>query len=78
MFRRVAKQLAAASVAARPGGTAAPRTFTSSSARATTVLCVRKDGDVVLMADGQVTLGSQVVIGETEDPWSVLLLNMLH
>ena len=61
MFRRVAKQLAAASVAARPGGTAAPRTFTSSSARATTVLCVRKDGDVVLMADGQVTLGSQVV-----------------
>ena len=61
MLRRVAKQLAAASVAARPGGAPSARTFTSSSARATTVLCVRKDGDVVLMADGQVTLGSQVV-----------------
>ena len=61
MLRRVAKQLAAASGAARPGGAPSARTFTSSSARATTVLCVRKDGDVVLMADGQVTLGSQVV-----------------
>ena len=61
MLRQVARQLASASVAARHGGAAAPRTFTSSSARATTVLCVRKDGDVVLMADGQVTLGSQVV-----------------
>lgn len=28
---------------------------------ATTVLCIRKDGEVVIMADGQVTLGSQVV-----------------
>mmetsp|Transcript_42735 Transcript_42735/g.109400 ORF Transcript_42735/g.109400 Transcript_42735/m.109400 type:complete len:233 (-) Transcript_42735:16-714(-) len=28
---------------------------------ATTVLCVRKDGEVVIMADGQVTLGSMVM-----------------
>jgi len=61
MLRRVAKQLAAASTSARHVGALSSRTFMSSSARATTVLCVRKDGEVVLMADGQVTLGSQVV-----------------
>ncbi|KAL6784277.1 HSLV1 [Auxenochlorella protothecoides x Auxenochlorella symbiontica] len=29
--------------------------------RSTTVLCVRKDGEVVLIADGQVTMGGTVV-----------------
>lgn len=38
------------------------RTFASSGDyHATTVLCVRKEGEVVVMADGQVTMGSQVV-----------------
>ena len=31
------------------------------SMKATTVLCVRKKGEVVIMADGQMTLGSEVV-----------------
>lgn len=56
MLRRAVSQLAASAARGAPG-----RTFSSSSAHATTVLCVRKDGEVVLMADGQVTLGSQVV-----------------
>jgi len=39
------------------------RLFSSSASeyRATTVLCVRKNDEVVVMADGQVTMGSQVV-----------------
>lgn len=32
-----------------------------SDVHSTTVLCVRKDGDVVLVADGQVTMGGTVV-----------------
>ena len=56
MLRRAVSRLAASAARGAPG-----RTFSSSSAHATTVLCVRKDGEVVLMADGQVTLGSQVV-----------------
>jgi|MDSW01.1.fsa_nt_gb ATP-dependent HslUV protease subunit HslV len=59
MLRRAARALAASAASAAPRP--APRTFSSSSARATTVLCVRKDDEVVLMADGQVTLGSHVV-----------------
>jgi ATP-dependent HslUV protease subunit HslV len=59
MLRRAARALAASAANAAPRP--APRTFSSSSARATTVLCVRKDDEVVLMADGQVTLGSHVV-----------------
>lgn len=35
--------------------------FSTSSARATTVLCVRKGDSVCVMADGQVTRGSEVV-----------------
>ena len=56
MLRRAVSRLAASAARGAPG-----RTFSSSSVHATTVLCVRKDGEVVLMADGQVTLGSQVV-----------------
>mmetsp|Transcript_40155 Transcript_40155/g.99391 ORF Transcript_40155/g.99391 Transcript_40155/m.99391 type:complete len:287 (-) Transcript_40155:397-1257(-) len=37
------------------------RDFSSSASHATTVLCVRKDGEVVIIADGQVTAGSQIV-----------------
>jgi Proteasome subunit len=39
------------------------RSFASSHAdvHSTTVLCVRKDGEVVLVADGQVTMGGTVV-----------------
>mmetsp|Transcript_32762 Transcript_32762/g.92945 ORF Transcript_32762/g.92945 Transcript_32762/m.92945 type:complete len:175 (-) Transcript_32762:424-948(-) len=37
------------------------RPFSGTAYRATTVLCVRKDNEVVIMADGQVTMGSQVV-----------------
>lgn len=33
----------------------------STDAHATTVLCVRKQGEVVIMADGQMTMGSEVV-----------------
>ncbi len=33
----------------------------SSETHSTTVLCVRKDGDVVLVADGQVTMGGTIV-----------------
>ena len=33
----------------------------TSSPHATTVLCVRKDGETVIMADGQVTMGSEIV-----------------
>ena len=33
----------------------------SSDTHSTTVLCVRKDGEVVLVADGQVTMGGTVV-----------------
>jgi len=33
----------------------------SSKIRSTTVLCVRRDGKIVLAADGQVTLGSEVL-----------------
>jgi ATP-dependent HslUV protease subunit HslV len=36
-------------------------TFAGHGVKATTVLCVRKDGQVVLMADGQVTMGSEIV-----------------
>ena len=65
MLRRAAKQLATCAFdAATSRGAAASstsRTFSSSAAHATTVLCVRKDGEVVVMADGQVTLGSQVI-----------------
>ena len=35
--------------------------FSTSPARATTVLCVRKGDSVCVMADGQVTRGSEVV-----------------
>ena len=31
------------------------------SIRSTTVLCVRRDGQVVMAADGQVTLGEAVI-----------------
>lgn len=39
------------------------RSFASSNSdvHSTTVLCVRKDGEVVLVADGQVTMGGTVV-----------------
>ena len=33
----------------------------SAEVKATTVLCVRKDGTTVVMADGQVTMGSEIV-----------------
>lgn len=36
-------------------------TAATSSPHATTVLCVRKDGETVIMADGQVTMGSEIV-----------------
>ena len=37
------------------------RPLSSSAHHATTVLCVRKDGQTVVMADGQVTMGSEIV-----------------
>mmetsp|Transcript_19551 Transcript_19551/g.48351 ORF Transcript_19551/g.48351 Transcript_19551/m.48351 type:complete len:269 (-) Transcript_19551:175-981(-) len=71
MLRRALSQLAtsahgaavARSTTAASGicGAHTLRSFTSSAAHATTVLCVRKDGEVVIMADGQVTQGSQVM-----------------
>jgi ATP-dependent HslUV protease subunit HslV len=49
-------------------GCVAPLSTSSASAhsssaevKATTVLCVRKDGTTVVMADGQVTMGSEIV-----------------
>lgn len=35
--------------------------FYNGESHSTTVLCVRKDGDVVLVADGQVTMGGTIV-----------------
>ncbi len=39
------------------------RAYSASKVRATTILCVRKDGHVVMAGDGQVSLGSTVVKG---------------
>jgi ATP-dependent HslUV protease subunit HslV len=39
------------------------RSYSASKVRATTILCVRKDGHVVMAGDGQVSLGSTVVKG---------------
>ena len=51
----------AASAAAASGGRAAA--FHSSGARATTIVSVRKDGEVALVGDGQVSLGPTVLKG---------------
>ena len=51
----------AASAAAVSGGRAAA--FHSSGARATTIVSVRKDGEVALVGDGQVSLGPTVLKG---------------
>lgn len=41
--------------------TSRPRQSSNSRIRSTTVLCVRRDGSVVMAADGQVTLGDAVI-----------------
>jgi 20S proteasome alpha/beta subunit len=50
-------------ISSPPHGSSTSRSFASSSSdvHSTTVLCVRKDGEVVLVADGQVTMGGTVV-----------------
>jgi ATP-dependent HslUV protease subunit HslV len=54
---------AALPAAARALASRASRHFSAGAGatRSTTVLCVRKDGEVVLVADGQVTMGATVV-----------------
>mmetsp|Transcript_6351 Transcript_6351/g.7298 ORF Transcript_6351/g.7298 Transcript_6351/m.7298 type:complete len:229 (-) Transcript_6351:302-988(-) len=42
------------------GGVCEQRCFSTSRPHATTVLCVRKNDQVVMVADGQVTLGSRI------------------
>jgi len=64
--RRVDKMRRAASIFAIHRRQATPfssslSSFAGHGIKATTVLCVRKDGQVVLMADGQVTMGSEIV-----------------
>lgn len=44
-----------------PSKTTVSRSETKPRIRSTTVLCVRRDGQVVMAADGQVTLGENVI-----------------
>lgn len=54
-------QAAAAAAGWAPAGGAAAHAGGWANAHGTTVLCVRKEGRVVMIADGQVTMGSEVV-----------------
>jgi ATP-dependent HslUV protease, peptidase subunit HslV len=50
-------------VPVRGATTATQRWYSASKVRATTILCVRRDGQVVMAGDGQVSQGSTVMKG---------------
>ena len=56
LFSRPSSKLPSNSASAHPCNTGEGRRI-----RSTTVLCVRRNGQVVMAADGQVTLGSAVM-----------------